>query len=141
MTADTLRVWCFGCAHVVADLRRGREGLADAIRDAEQWQPTWDIGLKESGASGKATTVGRATGHCVPKSCLVTFTEGSAEARVRCYPHTSEFLPKGWRSRAEQTLELGSSAQMGWGMWRGKKSESGGENLESLTICSAADSM
>lgn len=42
----------------------------------------------------------------VPKSRLLTFREGSPEVRVRCYMHTSEFLPQGWYAPAERTLRL-----------------------------------
>ena len=40
------------------------------------------------------------------KGRLITFTKGRPEARVRCYMHTSEFLPQGWYDRAERTLTL-----------------------------------
>jgi hypothetical protein len=42
----------------------------------------------------------------VPKSRLLTFTEGSREVRVRCYMHSGEFLPQGWYDRAERVLRL-----------------------------------
>ena len=42
----------------------------------------------------------------VPKSRVLTFREGSADAQVRCYMHTSEFLPEGWYERAERSLTL-----------------------------------
>ena len=42
----------------------------------------------------------------VPKSRLLTFTEGSPRVRVRCYMHTDEFLPQGWYAPAERVLEL-----------------------------------
>ncbi len=42
----------------------------------------------------------------VPKSRLLTFTEGSAVVRVQCYMHTSEFLPQGWYAGAERSLVL-----------------------------------
>ena len=42
----------------------------------------------------------------VPKSRLLTFTEGSPEVRVRCYMHTAEFLPQGWYDNAERALTL-----------------------------------
>jgi len=42
----------------------------------------------------------------VPKSRLLTFTEGSATVRVQCYMHTSEFLPQGWYTAAEKTVVL-----------------------------------
>lgn len=43
---------------------------------------------------------------CVPQSRVLTFTEGSTEVLVRCYLHTSEFLPQGWYARAERRLQL-----------------------------------
>jgi hypothetical protein len=42
----------------------------------------------------------------VPMSRLITFTEGSNEARVQCYMHTSQFAPQGWYPKAERTLTL-----------------------------------
>jgi len=41
-----------------------------------------------------------------PKSRLLTFREGSAELRVRCYMHTDEFLPQGWDEPSERCLTL-----------------------------------
>ena len=42
-----------------------------------------------------------------PMSRLLTFAEGSAEARVQCYLHTSQHAPQGWYSKAERTVKLG----------------------------------
>ena len=42
----------------------------------------------------------------VPKSRLLTFTEGSDQLRVQCYMHTNEFLPQGWYDKAERVLQL-----------------------------------
>jgi len=42
----------------------------------------------------------------VPKSRLLTFEEGSDRVRVRCYIHTSEFLPQGWYEKDERILTL-----------------------------------
>jgi hypothetical protein len=39
-----LKIWASGCAHVSADKARGRESLADAIRQAER-DFDWDIGI------------------------------------------------------------------------------------------------
>jgi hypothetical protein len=36
MTSTQFRLWAAGCAHVGLDLQRGRESLADAIRQSEQ---------------------------------------------------------------------------------------------------------
>jgi hypothetical protein len=43
----------------------------------------------------------------VPMSRLLTFTGGSAEARVQCYLHTSQHAPQGWYPKAERTIKLG----------------------------------
>jgi hypothetical protein len=54
-----------------------------------------------------ASCLSRYHGSCnVPKSRLLTFTEGSPEVRVRCYMHTDEFLPQGWYEEAERLLTL-----------------------------------
>lgn len=44
MTGSTLKIWACGCPHVSADKKRGRESLAEAIRQAER-DFDWDIGL------------------------------------------------------------------------------------------------
>ena len=43
----------------------------------------------------------------VPKSRLLTFTEGSADVLVQCYLHTSDHAPQGWYAPAERTIRLG----------------------------------
>jgi len=40
----TLKIWAAGCAHVSADMARGRESLGDAIRQTER-DMDWDIGI------------------------------------------------------------------------------------------------
>lgn len=42
----------------------------------------------------------------VPMSRLIVFTEGSDEAVVKCYLHTSDFAPQGWYAPAERALHL-----------------------------------
>ena len=42
----------------------------------------------------------------VPKSGLLTFTEGSREVRVRCYIHADAPLPQGWYDKAERVLRI-----------------------------------
>jgi hypothetical protein len=39
-------------------------------------------------------------------SRLLTFTEGSREARVQCYLHTSQHAPQGWYDPAEKAIRL-----------------------------------
>ena len=61
-TSETFRVWVMGCAHVGTDLRRGRESLAEAIRQSEQGGKDggpafdWDIALNLGDFSGGQTT-------------------------------------------------------------------------------------
>ncbi|BCO41529.1 metallophosphoesterase [Mycobacterium paraintracellulare] len=42
----------------------------------------------------------------LPISRLLTFTPGSAEVRVQCYLHTSQYAPQGWYPKAERSLTL-----------------------------------
>ena len=42
----------------------------------------------------------------VPKSRILTFTEGSDQVQVDCYLHSGEFMPEGWYERASRTLRL-----------------------------------
>ena len=51
----------------------------------------------------------------VPMIRVLTFTEGSDEVRVRCYMHTSEFLPQGWYDGKERVLKLTRRFEMGGG--------------------------
>lgn len=39
-------------------------------------------------------------------SRLFTFEEGSAEVRIRCYLHTSDYAPQGWYAPAERVARL-----------------------------------
>jgi hypothetical protein len=48
--------------------------------------------------------MGRVKG--APMSRLLVFQEGSAEARVRCYLHTSDHAPQGWYAPAERVVPL-----------------------------------
>lgn len=56
--SKSLSVWCFGDAHVATDLARGRESLADALRDSESGRPgggpafPWDIALDVGDMTG-----------------------------------------------------------------------------------------
>ena len=48
----------------------------------------------------------------VPMSRLFTFAEGSAEVRVQCYLHTSDYAPQGWYAPAERTVRLGRPVRL-----------------------------
>jgi hypothetical protein len=47
----------------------------------------------------------------IPMSRLLSFTEGSREARVRCYLHTSDYAPQGWYAPAERIIRLSKPFQ------------------------------
>ncbi len=42
----------------------------------------------------------------VPKSRVLTFTEGSDLVNIRCYLHTNDYAPRGWYPSAERTVGL-----------------------------------
>jgi hypothetical protein len=42
----------------------------------------------------------------VPKSWLLTFTEGSDEVAVQCYLHTDEYAPQGWYDKVSRRVKL-----------------------------------
>lgn len=51
---DKLRLWAFGDSHVGTDIRRGRESMADAIRDSEsafEWELAINVGDYSGGQS------------------------------------------------------------------------------------------
>ena len=43
----------------------------------------------------------------VPRSWLLTFTEGSDEVTARCYLHGDEFAPQGWYDKVGRVIKLG----------------------------------
>jgi hypothetical protein len=48
----------------------------------------------------------------VPRSWLLTFTDGSAEATARCYLHGDEFAPQGWYAKSERAIRLSKPFRM-----------------------------
>lgn len=42
----------------------------------------------------------------VPRSWLLTFTDGSADVTARCYLHGEEFAPQGWYPRSNRVIKL-----------------------------------
>lgn len=53
-----------------------------------------------------------APGTGVPRSWLLTFTEGSNEASARCYLHSSGYAPRGWYPRFDRVLMLSKPFKM-----------------------------
>lgn len=44
--------------------------------------------------------------NCVPRSWLLTFTDGSVEATAQCYLHSSDYAPQGWYPKFDQAIKL-----------------------------------
>ena len=42
----------------------------------------------------------------VPRSWLLTFTDGSDTVSARCYLHSNEFAPQGWYVKSERVIKL-----------------------------------
>jgi hypothetical protein len=42
----------------------------------------------------------------VPRSWLLTFTDGSDEVSARCYLHTSDYAPQGWYPKFDKVIKL-----------------------------------
>jgi hypothetical protein len=48
----------------------------------------------------------------VPRSWLLTFTDGSAEATARCYLHGNEYAPQGWYAKTNRLIQLSKAFRM-----------------------------
>jgi len=50
--------------------------------------------------------------NCVPRSWLLTFTDGIDQVSARCYLHTSDFAPQGWYDKFDRTIQLSKALRM-----------------------------
>jgi hypothetical protein len=48
----------------------------------------------------------------VPRSWLLTFTDGSDVVTARCYLHGNEFAAQGWYDKSERTIKLSQPFKM-----------------------------
>jgi len=48
----------------------------------------------------------------VPRSWLLTFTEGSDEVTAQCYLHADEYAPQGWYTKVSQVIKLSRPFKM-----------------------------
>jgi hypothetical protein len=44
--------------------------------------------------------------NCVPRSWLLTLTDGSDELKAQCYMHTSDYAPQGWYPKFDRVIKL-----------------------------------
>jgi len=52
------------------------------------------------------------TENLVPRSWLLTFTDGSNEVSARCYLHTNDYAPQGWYSKFDRVIKLSKPFKM-----------------------------
>jgi hypothetical protein len=50
--------------------------------------------------------------HLIPRSWLLTFTDGSDDLSARCYLHGSEYAPQGWYSKFDRVIKLSKPFRM-----------------------------
>jgi hypothetical protein len=50
--------------------------------------------------------------HRVPRSWLLTFTDGSDEVTARCYLHDNNYAPQGWHVKSDRTIKLSMPFKM-----------------------------
>ena len=48
----------------------------------------------------------------IPRSWLLTFTDGSDELTARCYLHGNEYAPQGWYAKVERVIKLSKTFRM-----------------------------
>src|SRR5713101_7014904 len=47
--------------------------------------------------------------NCVPRSWLLTFTDGSDEVTTQCYLHTGGYAPRGWYPKFDRAIKLSNA--------------------------------
>lgn len=92
-------LWLGGHTHAHPDDRFGGRGHVER---------KWGVGFVNCAA------ITRHHAGRTPKSRLFTFTPGSAQVRVQCYLHTSEFAPEGWWEPGERALPLRHPFEPPW---------------------------
>ncbi|HYL73038.1 MAG TPA: hypothetical protein VEU96_02480 [Bryobacteraceae bacterium] len=50
--------------------------------------------------------------HRVPRSWLLTFTDGSDQVTARCYLHSDEWAPQGWYAKSDRVIKLSKPFKM-----------------------------
>jgi hypothetical protein len=48
----------------------------------------------------------------VPRSWLLTFTDGSDKVSARCYLHSNDYAPQGWYPKADRVIKLSKRFKM-----------------------------
>jgi hypothetical protein len=50
--------------------------------------------------------------NCIPRSWLLTFTQGRDEVTAKCYLHDDGFAPRGWYPKTDRVIKLSKSFEM-----------------------------
>lgn len=87
-------LWLGGHTHTTPDFKLGGRTLVET-----KW------GVTFVNVSALTKYHGKTMNH-PPMSRLFTFEEGSDEARIQCYLHTSDYEPQGWFAPVERTVKL-----------------------------------
>lgn len=88
-------LWLAGHTHTHPDNRYGNKGLIE-----QRW------GVTFANCSALTRHHGSRKRNLYPMSRLLTMTEGSKDAVIRCYLHTTDYAGEGWYAPAEYRLEL-----------------------------------
>jgi hypothetical protein len=62
--------------------------------------------------SGLTAFHGRFVENQIPRSWLLTFTDGSDEVTARCYLHGNQYAPQGWYPKNDRVIKLSKKFRM-----------------------------
>jgi hypothetical protein len=96
---NAIDLWLGGHTHTHPDDRKG--GRSHVERK-------WDVNFVNVSALSRH----HANRTTLPMSRLITFTDGSDQALVQCYLHTSQHAPQGWYPPAERMIRLSKPFRM-----------------------------
>jgi hypothetical protein len=100
-----LALWFGGHTHTYPDDTHGGKGLVE-----QRWGTTFcnasALTRHHGSFDSNFLQKGQHKRTASPMSRLLTFTEGSDEALLRCYLHTSDYAPQGWYAPQERRIRL-----------------------------------
>ncbi|HEU4733512.1 MAG TPA: metallophosphoesterase [Kofleriaceae bacterium] len=94
-------LWLGGHTHAGPDDTYGNKSHVE-----QRWGTTF------INVAGLTRYHGRFPDNNIPRSWLLTFTEGSDEVTARCYLHGNEYAPQGWYSKVERVIKLSKVFEM-----------------------------
>jgi hypothetical protein len=88
-------LWLGGHTHAGPDDTYGNKSHVE-----QRWGTTF------INVAGLTRYHGRFPDNNIPRSWLLTFTEGSDEVTARCYLHGNEYAPQGWFPKVDRVIKL-----------------------------------